>query len=62
MTNNYKKIPLYALQVNEKCTTGTERTSLSSSDAMRPSSTKAEARLRNHMCLLSHFFMSEKEL
>ena len=37
--------PLNTPQENDKCTTGFKRTSLSSSSAIRPPPTKAEARL-----------------
>ena len=41
----YRK-PLDTQQIKENCTTGFKRTSLSSTGAMRPTLTKAEARLR----------------
>ena len=40
----YRK-PLDTQQIKENCTTGFKRTSLSSTGAMRPTPTKAEARL-----------------
>ena len=44
------KIPLDTPLVKENCPTGFERTKLSSSDAIRPTFKKAEARLSAGFC------------
>ena len=48
MCKQMYKIPLDTPSVKENCTTGFERTSVSSSGAMRPTSMKEEARLNKH--------------